>query len=280
MSITLTQGATSITISQPYFGYSTIIKMGLHYARTSIGYQIWDDTATYDSRLCKIPTWLLSASDQAALRGFIQGLTLGRGQAFTLNLGATASGFFPFGPDYGDIGSFQVELWENRYDGVTINPYLQHQNEVTLAYVSGPTPAYTPAGAENEGTLQIGTVTTLRPLQSEAKPTREPMNIRTISRSGVVEWVDGGPASDVYEADCPLHCRPGNAAALISYLVGTARGADITVVTPANTFLFGEDQGSSGTYTVKNLTNEIAVTHDRYDLFTTQLRFWMKSKDA
>jgi len=270
--------AYSITIKQPYFMYSTVIRMGLHYSRTQSGWKIGDDTSTYDSRICEIPTWILDATDQLALNTFFNDETIGRGNNFQLELG-TASGFFPFGADKGDSTNFICSLVQFDRKGAQLNPYLHHLNALKIAYVSGPSSAYTPAAAESEGTLQIGTVTTLLPVQTFPQALQEQSIIREVSLGGVVSSVDCGTTGDYNETALDLKVRPGNCAALITYLL-SARGGDITVVTPSNTWLFGLPNDYMGTYTTKLLSPELKIVHDNYNLFKMQIKLWMKSNDT
>lgn len=282
MSITLAtiapQAAYSITIKQPYFGYSTSISMDLRYSRTQAGYKIGDN-AIPDTRICEIPTWLLDATDQLALSTFFNDLDIGRGNNFTMALGSDASGFFPFGPDKGDKNTFVCSLLEHDKKGIQLNPYQQWLNTFKIVYVSGPSSAYTPASAEAEGTLSIGTVTTLRPCQTFPQALHEQGVIREVSRGGLVSSVDLGGSGDLYETDLDLDMRPGNAAALITYLT-TVRNGDIDVSTPANTWLFGMEHSYMGDYTCKNLSPKLTITHDNFNLFKMRIKLWMKSDDT
>jgi hypothetical protein len=258
--------------------YTTIIRMGLHYSRTQAGYKIGDDGAAYDSRVCEIPTWILGMNDQTELNEFFNNPLIGRGNNFQLELG-TASGFFPFGADKGDSSNFIVSLLEFDRKGAQLNPFLHHLNSIKLVYVSGPSSAYTPAGKEAEGSLQIGTVTTLRNIQTFPQALQEQAIVREVSRSGVGSSVDQRTSGDLVETALDLELRPGNCAALITYLL-SARGGDITVVTPAATWLFGVPNSHAGTYAVKLLSPEIKITHDNFNLFKTQIKLWMKSNDT
>jgi hypothetical protein len=218
--------------------------------------------------MCEIPTWLLDATDKAELEGFFNDEQKGRGNNFTLELGSS-SGFFPFGMDKGDSNNFVCSLLSHDRKGVQLNPYLQHLNTITLVYVSGPSVTYTPPVAEAEGTLSIGTVTTLRPVQTFPETAQNTGIFRTISRGGTVSSVDMGSTADTIESKIDLEMRPGNCAALITYLLAT-RGGNYTIITPTNTWFFNE---SSGTFTGKLLSNEIKILHEKFNLFKTQLNF-------
>jgi hypothetical protein len=137
-------------------------------------------------------------------------------------------------------------------------------------------PAYTPASAESEGTLAIGTVSTLRPVQTFPDVLFDAPIIREVSRGGVLTSTDIGTSADTIESTLSLEMRPGNAAALMAYLQ-SARGGDITITTPANTWLFGIDGLNSATYICKLLSSEITVTHDNFNLFKMSIKLWLKS---
>lgn len=280
MSVTLSQGSSSVTIKQPYYGYQSTLRMGLHYSRVNGAYKIRDDGAIYDSRRCDIDTWLLPADQQNALYAFLNDVTKGRGNNITMSLGSN-SGFFPFLPDKGDSGDFVCSVIEYSPGQAQLNPYLQHSNKISLMLVTAP--AYTPPASENEGSLQIGTVTTLRPVQSFPDVTNDFSIVREVSRGGVVSSVDIGTSVDVIETNLSLEMRPGNAAALITYLQ-SIRNGDITINAPRNTWLFGIgcdsvglNGGEGGEYTCKLLSNEIIVTHDNFNLFKTSIKLWKKS---
>jgi hypothetical protein len=276
-TITLTQGGNSITVKAPEYGYESAIAMNLHYSRVQNGYKVGDDGAAYDSRYCTVPSWLMDSADMLELSEFFNNLDKGRGQNFTLGLGS-GSGFFPFGADKGDVGNFVCSLWDHKKDGAMFSPFRYFQNSMTFYLVTAP--AYTTGSAETEGTLAIGTVTTLRHPQTLPKPTHEQGIIRAVSRGGSVSSVDLGGSGDVYETDLDLTMKRGNCAALISYLTGTGRGGDITVVSPTNSWMFGIGQYSAGTYTTKLLTPEIKIKHESTNKFSTTLKFWMKSNDT
>jgi hypothetical protein len=274
-TLTITQGASSITIKAPEYGYDAGIVMGLHYSRVWGGYKVGDDTLTY--RYCSVPTWLLDPTDQLELSEFFNNLSKGRGENFTLGLGS-GSGFFPFGPDKGDAGNFVCSLYQHTKSGPMFSPYRYHGNALVFYLVTAP--AYVLPAVETEGTLSIGTVTTLRHPQTLPRSAHDQSVIRAVSRGGVVSSVDLGGTGDTYEGEIDLLMKRGNAAALLAYLTATGRGGDITVVSPANGYLFGIDNGSFGTYTTRLLTPTIILKHAAENKFTTSLRFWMKSNDT
>jgi hypothetical protein len=277
-TITLTQGANTITVKAPEYGYESAIAMNLHYSRVHGGYKIGDDGSVYDSRYCIIPSWLMDSTDMLEMSNFFNDMSKGRGQNFTLGLGAT-SGFYPFGCDFGESGNFICSLWDHKKEGSSFSPYRYFKNAITFYWVSGGAdPDY---DVETEGSLQVGTVTTLRHPQTLPKPGHEQAIVRAVSRSGLVSSVDLGGTGDVYESELPLIMKRGNCAALITYLTGSGRGSDIQVKTPANSWMFGIDNYQcAGTFTTKLLTPEIKIRHDSVNRFSTTLNFWMKSNDT
>jgi hypothetical protein len=265
-----------VTIKQPYFGYTSIVRMGLHYSRTQAKYKIGDDGATFDVRICEIPTWLLDITDQLSLEAFFENTLIGRGNNFQFELG-TNSGFFPFGADKGDSSNFICSLLDYSRQGIQLNPFLQHLNTIKFVYVSGPSSAYTQATVEDEGDLSIGSVATLRNVQTFPQVDYDQAIYREVSRGGVVSSIDLGTSADLVETDLDLEMRPGNCAALISFLL-SVRAADINIGTPGNTYLFGATNYDAGLYRTKLLSPEIKITHDNFNLFKTRLKFWMKER--
>lgn len=270
--ITFTKGYDYISVKVPYYQYTSILTMGLHYSKTNTGYKIYDDGSPYDIRRCDINTMLLSASDQDLMYSFFSDIDKGRGNNVVLSLGSD-SGFFPFLPDKGDSGDFICSVINYNPGQAQLKPFLQHSNTLSIIMVYAP--SYTPGSTESEGSLQIGTLTTLRPVQTFPNVTSELSIIREVSRGGIVSSVDIGSSADSFETDLNIDLRPGNAAALITYLQST-RSGDISIVTPANSWLFGIEGGSSGTYSCKLLSNEIKMTHENFNLFKTTLRLYKK----
>lgn len=269
-------GATSfIYLPFPYFGYKTIIKMNLHYSNVNGGYKIGDDGAAYDSRICEIPVWMMSATSQLLISNFLDDMANGRGENFTLHL-PEDSGFFPFGADKGDAGDFVVSVVDYQKGGAIQQPYLQHENSLKLMLVSSP--EYTPADPEEEGTMSIGSVGTYRPFQVMPRPSDFIDISRTVTRAGVVGSTDTGTSMNYYEANIDLEMREGNCAALIIQLLA-ARGGDTVIIPVANSWMFGIDNGSTNAvYACRLLSPEFTITHDNFNLWTTSLRFWMRAK--
>jgi len=168
-----------------------------------------------------------------------------------------------------------VSVVDYQKKGVLQQPYLQHENSIELMLVSAP--GYTPVSVEDEGDLQIGTVSTLRPFQVFPKPNDFINIVRNISRGGVVSNVDIGNSTDIYESEIQLDLRQGNCAALIAYLL-SIRGSDFNIIPVSNSWIFGIDNSGTATYTCKNLTNQIEIVHDNFNHWIMNLKLWMKAK--
>jgi hypothetical protein len=275
-TLQLTDGTNTIEIRRPDFGYSTAVNMRLHYANT-IGSDIWDDGASYDSRQCRIKQWLMTKTEHDDLMEFLNNIDKGRGNSITLKLGSTSTGFFPFGADYGDKGDFSIRVPTIDYkEGKHLyDPLHWWENDLMFCLVPGSTlPSYTPPAAENEGEMEIGTVAHL--LCPQTPPS--PLHIRglnsSITNNGTVDFFESGVDSDSWETDIPIEMRTGNCAALIKFLTGAeGRGNLFGFVPPLNLFPFGyHEYGEFSYFDVYLLTNKIEIAHVNYEKFLTTIR--------
>jgi hypothetical protein len=283
-----TAGVTSITINLPIYPYSCELHMPItvverHPTGYAPGFDA-DATKASDYRILNTGKWQLPAAQKSALNVFFRDAALGRAETVTLNLGATPTGFFPFGPDKGDSGSFSVRLIAQQQGGMLLSPFKYWQDNISLVLVTAP--AFTAGAGTAQGSFQIGTVTGLCYPQNTFAPVSQ-YNFRTdLSRSGVPHSVDGLTASDAWETQFDQQCNTGNAAALVAYLQ-VARAGDITIISAANYYVFGMDQGGAGTYTTRFLgssrsKNEIVIkmTCENVNRWTVPLEFWMVSNDT
>lgn len=273
MSITFTNGANSITIPAPRYGYTARIAMSISWAGTNPP-SAWDAGAAYDERNCSgFGTWL-SRSDAAAFGAYLAANGSGRCEDQTMSLGVS-SGFFPFGPDKGDSGDFTVRFVPaSSIKGITDKPFLRFDTELAMIMVAAP--AYTLPALRPQGHLQIGTVTGLR------WPRFNPIVNRAISQvlahGGNPFDLDYGTSSDSYTCEFNQQMNGPNAANLLAFLTSTSgRGHDITVTAPANHYLFGADNGGNGSYTALQTSTVLEITHDGYDQFSLPLEFYMKA---
>lgn len=253
----LTDGSNSVTLPAPSFGYRTEVIMPLVYSRRADGsYGIKDLGSSYDRRICKGLRFVLSDAEMASLVTLLGGTANGRGEDLELQLGASATGFFPFGPDKGDMNTFTVRA-EIKEGGLSVIPFKRFEPELILYYLSGPSVAYSITDTVSDGTLQIGTITGIGYPQ-EGYPAKVGYALTGGYLSGATaEELDLGAGADSYETRPTLYGRYSKMGALVNYLVGTARASNISVTFPSYSYPFGSAKGASGAMTVQPLYSRI-----------------------
>jgi hypothetical protein len=277
--ITLVNGANSIQIPQPLFGYQVELSMSFKVIAAADGTRTsWDDTAALvpDKRTLSGLNFQLSYTDQAALQAFLNDAAKGRCETIILRLGATPTGFYPFGPDLGDVGDFTCGILQNAPGGALLDPWLHFPTGLILTLVTAP--AYSLPTVVPQGNFQIGTVTGLSFPQAGFAVERENNWLTMATNTGVPYSVDGKTATDRWTSAFTNNGNASVSGALIAFLKSTSgRGADITVVAPDKFYMFGAENGARGTYTTRLLDNKLVITHNRFDEFSVPLNFWMKA---
>jgi hypothetical protein len=260
MSIELHYGGIQYTLPSPEWGYEVGVYCALHHAKVlPTGYRIWDDGTANDYRTCKA-TFLLSASDTNALRGLLKDIA--RGASMTLAL-KKKSGFFPGGPDKGDYGYYGIRITAIEAAPVMEEPWMCFRT--TLGFVLESYPSYALPVQISEGDLSIGTITNLRYPPNMPQSSSEYHYATTLTRDGSPYTVC--KLTSEYETVLAMVCNQSKAAAIVNHLVGTVRGADVTVVGTTNNYLFGQENAGDGSYTCKWISNVISIKHNRIDEF-------------
>ena len=139
MSITFTYGAYNTTIPMPVTSTSHVdVVMSMKGVDLGTGQFSWsDNTNTYDYRVYS-GQFLLNETDMRLMYEFFNDPKKGRGNTVTLSLGATASGFFPAGPDKGDIGDFTIQMVSIKESGILHTPWLRFTLNVVFVIVTSP----------------------------------------------------------------------------------------------------------------------------------------------
>jgi hypothetical protein len=277
--ITLVNGANSVQIPQPLYGYRVELSMSFKVIAAADGTRTsWDDTAALvpDKRTLIGLNFQCAESVQAYLQAFLNDAAKGRCETIILRLGATPTGFYPFGPDLGDVGDFTCGILRNAPGGVLLEPWLHFPTDLALTLVTAP--AYSLPTVVPQGNFQIGTVTGLSFPQAGFTVSKENNWKTGVTNTGVPYSVDGKTAADRWTS---AFANDGNASisgALLAFLKSTSgRGTDITIVAPDKFYMFGVENGAAGTYTTRLLDNKLIITHNRFDEFSIPLSFWMKA---
>jgi hypothetical protein len=257
--------------------------------RHPTGYAFFDadNTGAKDYRILTTSRWQLPIAQKALLNEFLQDAAAGRCETITMSLGAISTGFFPFGPDFGDKGDFTVRLLSQNQSGMLLSPFKYFEDDLSFVMVSAPTPPALPTQV-SQGNLQIGTVEGLLYPQDTFKPSSRYNHQTGLSRTGAPYSIDGNDSGDSWETQFDHQCNTSLAAALVNFLVSSSgRTSEIDIITSLDNYAFGIDQGSNAHYIGNFLgssrtKNElvIKITHDRYNRFTIPLSFWMKKNIA
>jgi len=267
MPITFTAQAQSATIKTPRYGYNSFISMKIDKTLCSDGsYTFFDNGTVYDRRKCSAQ-WLLTATELNNMNTMFKDPLKSRGEDVTLNLG-TNSGFYPFGPDYGDSGEFVVRVLNYNQGGQLFQPFRYYILALDLQYISGPSPSYSFSDNCDDGNLQIGTITGIRYPQAGYDPETPYKVFNAVTFTGDVYSRDAGQISDIFETSFKISGNQGKMAALIDYIVSTARSSNTTIITQANNYLFGRDKSASGSMIVQPTVYEYDILHDRFDNFS------------
>lgn len=259
-----------IDFEQPEFGYKTEIRRAIESVESETGIELIDNGVEFDTRVCKVPRFLLDTGVNASgISEWISTFAGGMGKVLDLILGETHTGFFPFGPDYGDAGTFQVIVSEKRFTGILQAPYLHFGMELEMVLQS--THSRVPINEIAEGNLQLGEVAGLMyPQESINNPYEYGLKTE-IGAAGHVEFSDN--SWNKYNSEFVLRCNTSKAAAVANYFSEVARSTAFNMITGANFYMLGIDrEGVVGnTYSVKQTDSTIVITHVGHEHFNISL---------
>lgn len=256
-------------VRNPQWGYKSIIKLSLIASEVlPRGYVIWDNGVANDYRVCKFTALLNSTQTQDLIDVYTDDA---RGTNVTLILD-TNSGFYPFGPDLGDAGSFSVRILNINANPVLEEPWQYFNTEIEMVMVSSP--SYSLPTEVSEGDLQIGSITGLRYPPTFPRSVSSHFVSNIINDGGTPFSIDKTNQGDKLETTLSMLCNQSKAAALIDHLVNTVRDSNVSIVAGTRNWIFGNEGGTSGTYTCKFLNNTISINHEYYNGFSFDISFY------
>jgi hypothetical protein len=288
----------SLTVPTPEWGYSFEVHMPISkvvaadFSYPDSGFFDPPDESippvygTYDYRICRIPSIILSTGAKLAMNAFFDDTAYGRGLNCIMDLGVSSTGFFPFGLDKGDSGKFVVRLIGNTDTGMKLAPYKRFKESYDFVLVST-TNAVPSFSLSLQGDLQIGTCQGLLYPQSGFNPKSEKLIYNGLSVSGIPDSVIGPVAAFSYVSSFNLLCNDSRAYTLLDALINTVRGNDVVIIAPESSYIFGRENGSFGNYTCKLLGSDdnesetvIIMTHTGYQQWIAPLKFWRKTTNG
>jgi len=221
-------------------------------------------------RICRCD-WFLGLADTNSLIDIFQDSAKGRAADVTIKLG-TSSGWYPFGPDKGDSGDFIVRLLGVSPMASIGHPADYFRTSCEFVFV-GSYPVYALPSTQIDGSLQIGTIANLRYPQSMHVQTARYAVRTSVTHNASAYANDRTSTADEYECSMDLTQCQANAALLVNHLAGTVRANNVNVIPPANSYLFGRENGSTATYVCQWIQKEITVKHSQHDQFDMSLQF-------
>jgi hypothetical protein len=262
---------STATLPNPLYGYEIILRMPIRIERLQSGsYTVWDNDSdgSSDSYALKA-TWQMGQSASDSMLDFFDNKAYGRGESCTIVLGASPTGFFPFGPTLGDVGNFTIKMRKIEPSGMQYQPFRYYNIDTEFLLVTPP--AYTPGAAVSEGGMSIGTVTGLKYPIDGWKSVKnygarfDPAIFRGTAR------IDQGPGYLTYQTEMTLEANNANAAAVITYLTGAnGRGQGWTLTCPGGNYPFGPQLGE--THTVVLVDAEIVMKHASWNRWQITMR--------
>jgi hypothetical protein len=267
-------GTTDVPMPMPQWGYEVKISMPFTITKLSggCGYSVWNNGTNFDIRTLKCE-WFLSAYDTDLLVGIFQDKDLGRAANITIKLGASPTGFYPAGPDKGDINDFVVRLTKIEPKASIGHPQDYFNVACEFVHVGSWPSGYTIPDAVIDGSLQIGTIGNLRYPQN-MHVQKINYGVSAIITSNASAYINDQTAySDEYECALDLSQNQANAARLINHMTGTVRSNTVDIIPPANSYLFGIENESTATYTCQWPQKEILIVHRQFNQFDFSLNF-------
>jgi hypothetical protein len=254
----------SVTIAVPQYGYTASLHMSIHTNDTrehNGRISFFDCGQAYDYRTCTIDTWMMPAAQKTALNAFLRDSTQGRTSNLMLQLGNNHSGFFPFGPDLGDVGNFTINITDRKQGGSLLSPWKYFSDGFTMVMVSAS--SYSPAGGTRQGNFSVAGVDDLMFPQAGFKPESKYSVNTDITRNGTPYYTDGSQSSDYWLSKFDQELNTGKAAKLLTALANVRDGS-MSIIAGSDYYLFGGDNYGAGIFAVKSLgsqttSNEIVI---------------------
>lgn len=272
MDIITSQG--TININTPHYGYIVEHHWSLVRSKGNNFIKVWDNGQGYDYRiLTGIKHWFTQAEWASVIDAFYSG-TGARDATFTLDLGETPTGFYPAGPDNGDVGEFTLRLIEHDNESMKLSPFKYYAPDFKFLIVS--TPEYTPSAAISEGNITINSRSNgIRYPQDGFITKHEYTNNKVITKSGAMYQVDLSTRADSDYSEAVFDMSTNNAAQLLSDVI-ISRGGVITVNTPFADDMFGGLYQTTS-HAVRCVNDVIEIRHERHNNFSLALKFWRVS---
>jgi hypothetical protein len=247
------QETYAVEFPAPLVGYSVSANMAIEFQPLIDGsISVWDNASdgTYDYRVLEC-SWLLTESQaESMVNTFRFSPTLtgdsypkipgGRYGDIEIRLGSTKTGFYPAGPDYGDIDTFTGSLLAYSVTPNSVSPFRRFT--VTASFSIAGYPSYTLPSRFDEGAFFDGYT---RYPKAGFKTDLVDAIARQTTRSGAVKSVDSGYLGDKIFLEYLHESTPENIAYALNYFTTMGRGRTMLYDIDSHYFMAGPHTGSS-----------------------------------
>lgn len=196
----------------------------------------------------------------------------------------TGSGFFIFGPDKGDVGTWPVRIVDldtGFTSGSPLNYFFMSVEGVLDNYATALSPpSYTLPTEVDEGNVTIGSVSGLRHPETWWRATTDLNYTSTTTLGGAVfSRFLQEQSEEGHDTSITLVCNPSKAAALVDHLTQTVRSSVFTMSVPSESYPFGPNKSSGGgsTFTCRLVSPVITVVHRSVKQFEIGLTISLES---
>jgi hypothetical protein len=260
----------TVDVTIPEYGYKSVISFPFDIDTLDTGIKtVFAYDNTLDKYHCECDL-ILNETDMLSFNSWMKDAALGRAKNnCTLQMNAN-SGFFPFTPLHGDAGIFTVGILVSKSEKVQDNPFRYFKISISI-FKQSTFPAYTLQSQINEGSLSIGTVNNIRFPESYFDSDEDNSIQSNVDESGTLNFIDRGRIASSWRTAIKLSAGTGKAAAILDYLINTARAGNFALTTQAYHYAFGRDKGSNSAYTVSLIQDSIEVTHELFNKFVFDL---------
>jgi len=291
-TFSLTCGHDTVVLPRPEYGYEVEIHFPVSQAKAADGSRSFFCNAP-PYRVLSASSFIMNPTDKRDLDDFLR-LTA-RGETIELALGSIATGFFPFGPDLGDKGTFTCCLTQQTPSGQLFAPFGWFKDDYHFVMVSHPSYSYGASRRQGDFALSIGELdVTNLPYPNDGFNVTNSYSYETfLSKTGVPSTWNGRSSADNYVSEFELSLYQVNAAKLVSAISQTLGKFERYAMPPfvihdCGYYVFGVNNGKKGKYSCQFLGSSddgagseivLKVTHESYDCFKVPLAFLLATTD-
>lgn len=255
-------GGNSYPIDNPEYNYQVTINLALDKIETTDNTVKWYDQDTSNDYRTSRLNLKLNAIQATQFNDLFSNDVEARNSNTSFVLDSSED-LHIFGPDLGNSGTFVCALQNYKIPFQLLSPFRYYDVSFELKLVSNP--VYSLPSQINEGDLQIGSTNYLQNTLPDLSTFR---NYTTnFTNNGDVYRIDKLENHDYQIMTINIDCNNSNAGRIIYDIVNNIRGNSFNIIAQNNNYFFGIDGGSSGTYSVKLDSNEISVSHVKYNKY-------------